>query len=141
MKENLTKEIFEVHISYVKESVNDLKKEVSSLTRKVENVSDIMLRNTVTVEEHHRRSNLLEDNQKHFLEVIDKISNQISDLNNKIIIIETNVKETHTLFDFIKFLYKNKPIIIKFIVFLIILVSTVIIELNTTGLIKGLFIK
>lgn len=141
MKENLTKEIFEVHISYVKESLVEVKKEVNSLTRKVENINDIMLRNTVTVEEHHRRSNLLEDNQQHFLEVIDKISTQLNNLDKKVVRIEREVKETHTLFDFIKILYKNKPIIIKFIVFLVILVSTIVIELNTSGLIKGLFVK
>jgi len=73
----LNKEVFEVHLKYVHNSLDGIRDMSVKIMDRLDKQEKIMYRNTLTVEEHHKRSNHLEQRQEEFLTAVRSIKTDI----------------------------------------------------------------
>jgi chromosome segregation ATPase len=141
MKENkdvtyLSKEVFEVHISYTKDALEDLKKGSSLIFHKIEQHEKTLVRNTLSLEEHKKRSLHIEERQDSVLEfiaevretmvrlvtTIEHIDKRVGEIESEIKPIQAHIVEVKKLTNFLNIIYENKILIVKLLVFVIVVV-------------------
>jgi chromosome segregation ATPase len=132
MKESLSKEVFEVHIQYTKEALEDLKKSVGLIFHKIDQQEKTLTRNTITVEQHEKRSLHIEQRQDESLKVIEELhkgmiaqkkafealADRFTVFEQELTPIKTHVKEVKKITTLFSLLYDNKILIVKIIVFI-----------------------
>ena len=133
----LSKEVFEVHIKYTKEALNELKNTTALIFHKVDAHEKTLVRNTVSLEEHKKRSLHIEERQEVFMETLSKMSNDFSivadsirKINLKIDLIESelepvkdHIRDVKNITNFFNVIYNNKKLIVKSLVFVFFIVS------------------
>jgi len=137
--EGISKDVFEVHMQYTKEGIEELKKNTGLIFHKLDTQEKTLVRNTITVEDHKRRSDNMEERQREFLSVVNKITFQLSDISDSLVHINARVDEIEDDIGPIKdhivevkkvtglmtMLYDNKGLIGKVIMFSIVILSAV----------------
>ena len=68
----LSKEVFEVHIKYNRDSLEELKKSSHLIFHKLDDHEKTLYRNTASLEEHKKRSLHREDRQDAVIELINE---------------------------------------------------------------------
>jgi hypothetical protein len=126
-----TKDVLEAHLYHIRESLADLKEGFRTLTKVQRSQERILLRNTITVEEHKKRSDHLESNQEEFvatqkamIKSIEELTNRVQAVDYELQPIKRHVKTVSKLTGFIIAFDENKWTIAKIIGFLIAIVIT-----------------
>jgi hypothetical protein len=122
MRENLSKEIFEVHMKYLKESVDSLRDSFIKLDHRLDEQDKILLRNTVTVEIHEKRSTSLESIQQEAIQTLQIMSRRISEMEADIIPIKNHVESVKSFMGFISFFSDNKKLLIRLGLYIILII-------------------
>lgn len=73
-------------------SINKLDSNIGRLYEKQDKMNTILAQNTITVKEHHLRSNRMEEVQKELVATLQDVSHSISTLQLKVNEIESNVE-------------------------------------------------
>lgn len=143
----LSKEVFEVHIGYTKEALDDLKKTTSLIYHKIEEHEKTLVRNVVSLEEHKKRSLNIEERQDSVLELISDIKEAFSaftvtlqHVDNRIGVIESDIEpikqhieEVKNITKLLNILYQNKGLIVKVVVFISVIVFGSYLGINSFG--------
>jgi len=118
----LSKEVFEVHIGYTKEALDDLKKTTSLICHKIEEHEKTLVRNTISLEEHKKRSLHIEERQDNVLSLISDIKEAFSGftvtlqhidsrmghIESEIEPIKDHIEEVKNITKLLNILYQNK---------------------------------
>jgi chromosome segregation ATPase len=142
----VSKELFEVHVSSLKDSISSLKIEIIKSLNKLEEQERTLLRNTITVEEHHKRSTQIENQQERVIATLNTITQKLYsldfELKNLDSVIEPIVQHTKRVDSITKFfvlLYENKSLIFKIIVFILVMAVSTYVGLKHSMTILKLF--
>jgi hypothetical protein len=119
MNENLSKEVFEVHMRYLKESVDSLRDCFIKLDHRLDEQDKILLRNTVTVEIHEKRSTNLEAIHKETVDTLQAMSRRISEMEDDILPIKKHVESVSSFMSFLSFFSENKRLLIRLALYII----------------------
>jgi chromosome segregation ATPase len=94
--EYLQKEVFEVHMKYVQNNLEGIRDMSIKIMDRLEKHEKTLYRNTLTVEEHHKRSNHIEQRQEEFLSAVRSIKDDIKSLVKKVDVIEYELEPIKT---------------------------------------------
>ena len=138
-----TKEVVEVYLTHFKENLNEVKSTLKDILITLSKHESTLLRNTITVEDHKRRSDLSDAKQEEFLRTQREMVKTLSDLTNKLNQVETDfnsklsnvesdiepiknhVKKVTRLFKLLTIIDENKWTIAKIIGFIIAIILAV----------------
>jgi hypothetical protein len=84
----LKKDVFEIHMQYLQNSLDGIRDMSVKIVDRLEQQEKVLYRNTLTVEEHHKRSNQLEQRQDEFLLAVRGIRTDMQEVVHKITDIE-----------------------------------------------------
>jgi hypothetical protein len=143
----LSKEVFEVHIGYTKEALDDLKKTSSLICHKIEEHEKTLVRNTISLEEHKKRSLHIEERQDSVISIISDIKeafggftvtlqhidNRITLIESEITPIKKHIDEVKNITKVLNTLYQNKTLIVKVLVFISVIVFGAYMGINNLG--------
>lgn len=88
----IDKEVFEVHITNMYKQLENLNDTISKLYDRQDQMNVTLAKNTVVVKEHHIRSTRLEEVQEQMLLTIQKINNELLNVQREVHSIETDIK-------------------------------------------------
>jgi chromosome segregation ATPase len=139
-----TRDLIETHLFYIRESMSDLKNTNVAILNRLTSQEEVLLRNTITVEDHKRRSNLLEQNQAEFVKTLKDISDSfkrlsttVNQIESELQPIKTHVRSVERFVKFLIVLNDNKGTIAKILAFMItISVSTYFGVIELKGIFK-----
>ena len=141
-----TKDVIEAHLYYVRESLTDLKETNRSILKRLNTTEKILLRNTVTVEDHKKRSDIADANHAEFVkvqrEVIDSLQSlslKVSHIDSELKPIKVHVKSVSRIMKLFIAMDENKMTIAKILGFIIVVAMTAYFGINEINL--GSFIK
>jgi hypothetical protein len=124
-----SKDAFEAHLYHIRESISDVKIAVRDIQKTVAKQEKVLLRNTITVEDHKRRSDVLEKNQAEFVATqhqmvskIKDISVELEKIDMELRPIKKHVKSVENLASLFITLNDNKALIGKVLAFLIVII-------------------
>lgn len=138
-----TRELMEVNLRYIKENIAELKEISKGVLNTLQEHEKILLRNTITVEDHKRRSDLSDARHEEFLktqlkmiETLQDLSNRfsegelevsrkISDIERDLAPIKTHVQTVGKFMTFLVMLDENKWTIAKILGFIIAVCLTI----------------
>lgn len=119
-----TIQVIEAHLFHIRESLQELKENEKTISKRLGSQEKVLLRNTITVEEHKRRSDKLEENQEKFIATLDQIAKSVQQVSinihkieNEIEPIKDHVKSVKGVMGIFIAMYDNKEFIGKLIVF------------------------
>jgi len=122
---NVQKDLFQAHIDFLNISIEEIKAQLEKVLIKIEQNDRTLLRNTIIVDEHHKRSTYLEAQQESILRTLKIISEKIrqldedvKDVNFDFKSIKNHVNEVNKLTKFFIVLYENKGLIFKVLLFI-----------------------
>jgi hypothetical protein len=90
--EYLQRDVFDVHMRYIQTSLDGIRDMSVKIADRLENQERTLYRNTLTVEEHKKRSLHIEKRQEAFMEALTSIKNDFHELVTKIVTIEEELK-------------------------------------------------
>lgn len=90
--EFLQRDVFDVHMRYIQSSLDGIRDMSVKIADRLETQERTLYRNTLTVEEHKKRSIHIEKRQDAFMEALTSIKNDFHELVTKIIVIEEELK-------------------------------------------------
>lgn len=130
--EKHSKDLLEAHLYHIRESLGRLESDVRSLTKAQRAHEKVLLRNTITVEDHRKRSDTLEANQATFVQTQQAMIRSIEDLTLKVKEVDLelqpikkHVKTVSRLTSLLIAIDENKWTIAKIIGFIIVVGFTV----------------
>ena len=146
-KELLSKDVFEIYMKLTKDSLDELKDKTGLLFHKLDQHEKTLVRNTVTVEDHKRRSENIEERQEEFLSLVSnikdqlstisesliKIDNRVTDIEDDMTPIKTHITEVKNVTNFLNLIYTNRGLIIKIVLTLFAAISGVYYGVDTTA--------
>lgn len=122
--QNNSEKLLEAHLYHIRESLSDIKDGQRILDKRMLKAEKTLLRNTITVEEHQRRSMLLEANQGDFvraLQSIDssfkKVKTDLKKLESEVKPIQKHVESVTKVMGLFVYIEKNRKMITRIIVF------------------------
>lgn len=131
------KELFEVHIEFINSSIESIKEQQERILVKLEQNDRTLLRNTIIVDEHHKRSNYLEVQQEAVLKAIKSISDKLVTLDSEVKLmnrefdyIKIHVKNVTRITKFFVAVYENKGMIFKSLIFISLLIAALYVALK-----------
>jgi chromosome segregation ATPase len=87
----LSKEVFEVHFAYTKEALNELRKTTSLIFHKIDQHQTTLAANTISLDEHKKRSLHIEKRQDIVIESLHELRNSIAIISTKLGTIEDDM--------------------------------------------------
>ena len=119
----LQKEVFEVHMKYVTTSLEGIRDMSIKIIDRLDKQERVLYRNTLTVEEHHKRSTHLEQRQEVFLETVRTIKDHLATVVAEVDTIKKELPQLRAtttdnakLINKITWLNDNKSLILKMFV-------------------------
>lgn len=85
--EFLHRDVFDVHMRYIQTSLDSIRDMSVKIADRLETQERTLYRNTITVEEHHKRSTNIEHRQEEFVLALRSITNDITTIVAKLTII------------------------------------------------------
>ena len=83
-QDNLSKEVFDIHLEHIRESLHDIRNNLGELSLIREEQTEqgkTLVRNTVSLEEHVRRTNLLEIKLEHVENEVNGLRTHVTKVN------------------------------------------------------------
>jgi archaellum component FlaC len=138
-------QLIEAHIYHIRESLRDLRDTNKDILNRLTKTEKVLLRNTITVEDHKRRSDLLEANQQKFLETLDSVaksfnimSQDLHKIQLEIEPIKKHVTSVQRIMSLLIAIQDNKATILKIIIAITIVLVTVGLSIKEPEFMKGL---
>ena len=124
-----SKDAFEAHLHYIRESLADVKFAIRDIQKIVAKQEKVLLRNTITVEEHSRRSDALERNQAEFVstqtqmvKTMGDIARELEKIDTELRPIKKHVKSVEDVASLVITLNENKVFVGKVFAFVIVVI-------------------
>jgi hypothetical protein len=125
---SVSREVFEIHLEYMNKNMKDIKDELVKVGTRQEAFEKTLLRNTITVEEHHKRSNILELNQEKFLTTMTDLTTKVQQigtdfhrLESDIIPLKAQTEKVNKAVNFFVFVDNNKMMVFKITLFAVVI--------------------
>jgi DNA repair ATPase RecN len=119
----LQKEVFEVHMKYVQTSLEGIRDMSIKIMDRLDKQDKTLYRNTLTVEEHHRRSNNIERRQDEFITALRSIKDDFRTIVSEVDKIKSELPQLQAISDEnskiiskVTWLNDNKGLILKMFV-------------------------
>lgn len=140
----LTKEVFEVHLEYLRKDLTEIRTGIIRLNDRVDAQDKTLLRNTITVEEHQRRSTMLEESQSEIIDTLKSISDavgavkaQANGIEEELIPIKNHTQQVNKFLRLLIVIDENKALIGKIIMFTTIIIISLWAGISKAPLIES----
>ena len=137
--------LIDAHLIGIHRSLDAIREDSKAISKKFSRFEKTLLRNTITVEEHQRRSTLLEKNQEGQLESLQKIASTLENISERVDEVERDIepvkKHVETVgrvMSLFVALDNNKRLIIKIIIFILSVWGAIWIYLSDNEFVKML---